>query len=162
MRFKAIISGLGFAILPASAIAMGIEACQALPIMSHHVIETNHRVIGNGVVSFSEVGVICTDETGCTNSEFVLLSACETGKTLRVVARLEREFDGTQLDRADEANQVLRKLTDPDESYSWGSVKATFERRAFQVEEYTESKENCACAAAFPELRNGKGKFEGL
>ncbi|MCA0905189.1 hypothetical protein LCM27_02125 [Ruegeria marisrubri] len=162
MSFKAIISGLGFALAPAMAFAKGIEGCEALPIMSHHVIETNHHVIGNGVISYSEIGDICTDELGCTNTEFVLLSACETGRTIRIVAKLERKFDGTRLDRKDEANEIVQKLASADASFSWFTVKATFERKAFQVEEYVESKENCACAVAFPELRNGKEKFEGL
>ncbi len=156
------ISGLSFAFFPATVFAAGIEACEALPIMSHHVFETNHRIVGNGVVSYSEIGSICTDELGCTHTEFVLFAACESGQTMRVVAKLERDFDGTHLDRVDEANEVVQVLASAETSYSWTSATKAFERKAFQIDDYIESKENCACAMAFPELRNGKEKFEGL
>jgi tRNA dimethylallyltransferase len=57
---------------------------------------------------------------------------------------------------------VHQKLAEVDASHSWESVKKTFDQKAFKISEITETNENCACAAAFPELRNGKEKFEGL
>lgn len=119
-------------------------------------------MIGDGVVAFYEVGGLCDEELGCTESAFLKISACETGQTLRVVTRLNREHDNTLLDRTDEASETLQKLAEVDASHSWESVKKTFDQKAFKISEITETNENCACAAAFPELRNGKEKFEGL
>ncbi|WP_281972816.1 hypothetical protein [Ruegeria faecimaris] len=148
--------------MPLSVVAFPITECDGLPLLSHHWIATEHQVIGDGVVAFYEAGGLCDEELGCTESTFLKISACETGQTLNVVTQLNREYDNTLLDRTDEASETLQKLAKGGASHSWDSVKKTFDQKAFDVSEITETNENCACAAAFPELRNGKEKFEGL
>ncbi len=162
MRFKAFISGFVVASIPLSVVAFPMADCDGQPVFSHHWIETGHQIIGPGVVSYQEVGGICDDEAGCTETETLIISACETGRTLMSVTRLRRDLDQTSFDGSDEAAEILVQFASSETSYSWESLKSTLEQSDFRVEEYMESKENCACAAAFPELRNGKEKFEGL
>jgi len=148
--------------MTSSASAFPLSECDGIASPDYHFSESGHQVVGDGVVAFNYGGVFCWDETGCTESESLILSACQSGQTLTIVTQLNREFDNTLLDRRDEAEQTVRQVADDNASRTWVSVKRAFVNKAFRVDETTETAENCACAAAFPELRNGKEKFEGL
>ncbi|MEM6658724.1 MAG: hypothetical protein AAF625_11595 [Pseudomonadota bacterium] len=148
--------------MPLSVSAFPLSQCNGFASPDYHFSESGHQIVGEGVVAFNYGGVFCWDETGCTESESLILSACRTGQTLTIVTQLNRELDDTLLDRRDEAEQTMGRMADDSSSRTWDSVKRTFVNKAFKVDETTESAENCACAAAFPELRNGKEKFEGL
>ncbi|MES0861764.1 hypothetical protein ABLN87_05355 [Ruegeria sp. SCPT10] len=160
MRVKILqISLLAF--LPQTGFAVQLNDCARL-FDGHHFGETGHQVVGDGVVAFNHGGLFCWDETGCTETESLIVSACQTGQTLTIATQLNRELDNTLLDRRDEAERTLRLLVNDKASRTWVSLKRTFVNKAFRVDETMETAENCACAAAFPELRNGKQKFEGL
>lgn len=130
--------------------------------MAQHVIEVDHRIVGDGVVAYWVLGYICADGMGCTSSKDLLIFACKSGQTLRIDVSLNREFDGKKYDLSSQAFELMRTVSDLDEAHSMAEVKVMFEGAGFSVDDLVQDEENCACAATFPDLVNGKKKFEGL
>ena len=88
------------------------------------------------------------------------LVECESGEMLRFRSAEENMGRRSAFDRTDEAREVLER------HQSGARVFATFERIAADLEFIardiaitTETTENCACAATYPELRGDKTEF---
>lgn len=156
-----IFAALGLFLIPLTAQSLTFSDCEGESVVAHHWIEGGHRVIGPGVVSYEESGSQCfDDQLGCVSSTTKIVTACLSGKALQVEVSADRERTKTKFDRGDEANQLVQALMDAEQGFSLHDIRTAFELRGFDVSEYVQKQENCACAAAFPALRNGKEKFE--
>ncbi|WP_127112423.1 hypothetical protein [Shimia sediminis] len=148
-------------LLPVASYAFPIGECEHNSVVSHHWVEIDHRVIGQGVVSYEEVGGFCFDD-GCVQNGKLVVSDCGSGTTVEVRAEWKKEGRSDSFDRSEEARSTLHAMLNSQERYSLEKVKQQFDARGFEVSLQKKTEENCACAAAFPKLRNGKKKFEGL
>lgn len=162
MKLKTFILSMGLSLTPIAAWSFSLADCAGHPHLAHHVFEDDHLVLGNGVVTYRIKAAICTDDGGCTHSEQQVVAACGSGQTLAFMIKLDRPTDGVEFDRSEETSDLLTELANAETEYSLDDLKDVLGRHDHAVAESVLAEENCACAASFPQLRNGKAAFEGI
>ena len=152
MRRLAIISAAATLIATEGA-ALTLAECKRTTHPSHGG-EIRHMDLGEGRVIWLD----WWSQEG-TAKGFTLVE-CGSGETLKFRTAEENMGRRSAFDRTDAAIDVL------DRHQSGDRVFATFERIAADLEFIardiaitTETTENCACAAAYPELRGDKTEF---
>ncbi|WP_234417129.1 hypothetical protein [Loktanella sp. Alg231-35] len=140
-------------LIAGQASALTLADCTRTTHISHGG-QADHVDLGEGRVMWRD----WWSQEG-TATAFVL-AECATGQTLSLLAAEENMGRRNAFDRTDDALAVLER------HQSGARVFATFERIAADlnniardVEIATLATENCACGAAYPELRGEKTEF---
>ncbi len=133
--------------------ALTLADCKRTTHPSHGG-EVRHTDLGEGRVMWTD----WWSQEG-TAKGFSIVE-CANGEMLRFRSAEENMGPRSAFDRTDDALEVLER------HQSGARVFATFERIAADLEFIardivitTETTENCACAAAYPELRGDKTEF---
>ncbi|MCK0094903.1 hypothetical protein MWU60_04930 [Yoonia sp. F2084L] len=152
MRNLAIISTTAM-LVAGQGQALTLADCKRTTHPSHGG-EIRHADLGEGRVMWMD----WWSQEG-TAKGFSLVE-CASGQMLRFWSAEENMGRRSAFDRTDDALEVLER------HQSGARVFATFERIAADLEFIardivitTETTENCACAAAYPELRGDKTEF---
>ena len=152
MRQLVIISAAA-TLIATQGVALTLADCKRVTHPSHGG-ELGHRDLGEGRV----VWLDWWSQEGTAKGFSV--GECATGETLRFRTAEENMGPRSAFDRTDDAIAVLER------HQSGARVFATLERIAADLEFIArdiaitvETTENCACAAAYPELRGDRVEF---
>ena len=148
-------------LLPGVALAVSPEACDRM-VFSHHIVETSHKDLGNGIVSFEKGGCI---ESSCSNHLYLV--ACKSGATLKVTtyhvtypSEIFPEADGKAMDIQEKVAARVDELVNSQEAYRLEEVGGFLNVPERLYSMSFDEDEVCACRAFYPRHRNGKTRFE--
>ncbi|MEL6641125.1 MAG: hypothetical protein AAFP98_07410 [Pseudomonadota bacterium] len=131
-----------------TASALTIAQCDRVTHVSHGG-ESDQTDLGEGRVMW----INWWSQEG-TSTDITIME-CRSGQALRFRAAEANMTRGrTPFDKTDDALEVIALHE------SGARVFATFDRIARDIEEFQADTESCACAAAYPVLRNGKTPFD--
>ncbi|MCO6382467.1 hypothetical protein [Oceanicola sp. 502str15] len=158
MRALAFSCAAGLAV-PAGALTL--EQCNRSVGSLGYEAQRGHDVIGKGLVAHTSENRVNGDDT-----RWLVVTACTSGRSLSAQSACEEETPGfcdgrkRPLARPDRVKAAMASMVASKKSYSFDQLKAGLARKALRVSDIVQPRETCGCAAAFPEMRNGKKRFK--
>ncbi len=159
MNTFAVIAGLSLA-LPGTGNALALDQC-GRGLLSHHVVETDHEDLGNGVVYFVQGGSMAG-----VSMESMVVVACHSGETLtasvywEIYDSNEYPSDTAEYDYRKSAKTAFFELADSEEVFQLGSIGGLLGLPKENWKVHVSTEEVCACRAKYPLKRNGKVRFQ--